>query len=125
MECTCLIGAAANFIANTVILTMQLTAPASHIVMGSGELLNPQEVFTAEQLKRWNAAKLSDATVHIRSEAEVLEPSSRPAKDKLTWKFRIINARDAAWSSSKAFVLDAARINLPSGKKAWRFLHIR
>ncbi|RYG17983.1 MAG: M1 family peptidase [Chitinophagaceae bacterium] len=95
-----------------------ITAPSSHIVMGSGELLNPQEVFTAEQLKRWNAAKLSDATVHIRTEAEVTDPRSRPAKDKLTWKFKIANARDAAWSSSKSFVLDAARINLPSGKKS-------
>jgi hypothetical protein len=99
-------------------INFAITAPASHIVMGSGELLNPQEVFTAEQLKRWNAAKMSDATVHIRSEAEVLDLKSRPAKDKLTWKFKIINARDAAWASSKAFVLDAARINLPSGKKS-------
>lgn len=99
-------------------INFAVTAPASHIVMGSGELLNPQEVFTAEQLKRWNAAKLSDATVHIRSEAEVTDPKSRPVKDKLTWKFKITNARDAAWSSSKSFVLDAARINLPSGKKS-------
>jgi len=99
-------------------ITYSVTAPASHIVVGSGELLNPQEVFTAEQLKRWNAAKLSDKTVHIRSEAEVTDPASRPAKDKLTWRFKITNARDAAWASSKAFVLDAARINLPSGKKA-------
>ncbi len=99
-------------------ITYAVTAPASHIVMGSGELLNPQDVFTAEQLKRWNAAKSSDATVHIRSEAEVLDPKSRPAGDKLTWKFKILNARDAAWASSKAFVLDAARINLPSGKKS-------
>ncbi|MGF1922880.1 MAG: M1 family metallopeptidase [Bacteroidia bacterium] len=99
-------------------INFEITAPASHIVVGSGELLNPQEVFTAEQLKRWNAAKLSDATVHIRSEAEVTDPKSRPAKEKLTWKFKIANARDAAWASSKAFVLDAARINLPSGKKS-------
>jgi len=99
-------------------INFAITAPASHIVVGSGELLNPQEVFTAEQLKRWNAAKLSDATVHIRSEAEVTDPSSRPAKSKLTWKFKITNARDAAWASSKSFVLDAARINLPSGKKS-------
>lgn len=99
-------------------ISYSVTAPASHIVVGSGDLLNPQEVFTAEQLKRWNAAKSSDATVHIRSEAEVLDPKSRPAGNKLTWKFKITNARDAAWSSSKAFVLDAARINLPSGKKA-------
>jgi hypothetical protein len=86
--------------------------------MGSGELLNPQEVFTAEQFKRWNEAKNSDKTVHIRSEAEVTDPKSRPAKDKLTWKFKMTNTRDAAWASSKAFVLDAARINLPSGKKS-------
>lgn len=95
-----------------------ITAPASHIVMGSGELTNPQEVFTAEQLKRWQAAKVSDQKVAIRSEAEVTDAKSRPAKDKLTWKFKMNNTRDVAWASSKAFVLDAARINLPSGKKA-------
>lgn len=95
-----------------------VTAPATHILMGSGELLNPQEVFTAEQLKRWNAAKLSDKTVAIRSADEVLDTKSRPAKDKLTWKYKMNNTRDVAWASSKAFVLDAARINLPSGKKS-------
>ena len=95
-----------------------VTAPASHIVMGSGELLNPQEVFTPVQLQRWNAAKNSDKKVTIRSEQELNDLESRPAKDKLTWKFKIKNTRDAAWASSKAFVLDAARINLPSGKKS-------
>lgn len=95
-----------------------VTAPASHIVMGSGELLNPQEVFTADQLTRWNAAKLSDKIVTIRSEEEVTNPKSRPAKETLTWRFKIKNTRDVAWASSKAFVLDAARINLPSGKKS-------
>jgi len=99
-------------------IDFNVTVPASHIVMGSGELLNPQEVFTAEQLSRWNAAKSSDKIVTVRSEAEVNDPKSRPAKDKLTWKFKIKNARDAAWGSSKAFVLDAVRINLPSGKKS-------
>lgn len=95
-----------------------VTAPASHIVMGSGELLNPQEVFTPEQLQRWKAAKGSDKTIAIRSAAEVTDPKSRPAKEQLTWKFKIKDTRDVAWASSKAFVLDAARINLPSGKKA-------
>jgi hypothetical protein len=99
-------------------IDFSVTAPASHIVMGSGELLNPQDVFTTEQLKRWNQAKESDQTIAIRSESEVTDPKSRPAKDKLTWKFKIKNTRDVAWASSKAFVLDAARINLPSGKKS-------
>lgn len=95
-----------------------VTAPANHIVMGSGELLNPQEVFTAKELSRWNAAKQSDKTVTIRTEEEVTDPKSRPSGSKLTWKFKIKNTRDVAWASSKAFVLDAARINLPSGKKS-------
>jgi hypothetical protein len=99
-------------------IDFSVTAPASHIVMGSGELLNPQDVFTTEQLKRWNQAKESDQTIAVRSESEVTDPKSRPAKDKLTWKFKIKNTRDVAWASSKAFVLDAARINLPSGKKS-------
>ncbi|PST84590.1 peptidase M1 [Pedobacter yulinensis] len=96
-------------------INFEITAPASHIVMGSGELLNPKEVLTPQQLKRWEEAKQSEKTVHVRSEADLTDPASRPSKDKLTWKFRITNARDAAWASSKAFVLDAARINLPSG----------
>jgi hypothetical protein len=95
-----------------------INAPASHIVVGSGELLNPADVYTPEQVKRWNAAAQSDQTVIIRSAEEVTNPSSRPAKERLTWKFKCLNARDVAFSSSKSFILDAAKINLPSGKKA-------
>ncbi|KIC96233.1 M1 family metallopeptidase [Flavihumibacter solisilvae] len=100
-------------------ITYNITAPSNHIVVGSGELLNPQEVLTAEQQKRWAAAKSSDKTVMLRSVAEVTEPSSRPGgKKTLTWKFKCVQTRDVAWASSTAFVWDAARINLPGGKKA-------
>lgn len=96
-----------------------ITAPSNHIVVCSGELTNPKEVYTAEQLKRWDAAKQSDKTVIIRSEEEVTNPSSRPTgKATLTWKFRMTNSRDVSWASSAAFIVDAARINLPSGKKS-------
>jgi hypothetical protein len=95
-----------------------INAPASHIVVGSGELLNPTEVYTADQVKKWAAAANSETTVVIRSAAEITDPASRPAKDRLTWKFKCNNARDVAFASSKAFILDACRINLPSGKKS-------
>ncbi|ESU21012.1 aminopeptidase [Flavobacterium cauense R2A-7] len=96
-----------------------ITAPANHIVVCSGELQNPQEVYTAEQQKRWAQARQSDKTVIIRSEDEVTNPSSRPTgKTTLTWKFKMKNSRDVSWASSAAFILDAAKINLPSGKKA-------
>jgi hypothetical protein len=98
---------------------VNITAPANHIVVCSGALLNPSEVYTAEQQNRLKKAEASDATVMIRSEAEVTQPSSRPTNTPtLTWKFRIENSRDVAWASSAAFILDAARINLPSGKKS-------
>ena len=96
-----------------------ITAPAKHIVVCSGDLLNPTEVYTTEQLKRWAQAKTSDKTVLIRTADEVTNASSRPNnKTTLTWKFRINNARDVAWASSAAFIVDAAKINLPSGKKS-------
>ncbi|WP_240646505.1 M1 family metallopeptidase [Chitinophaga rhizosphaerae] len=95
-----------------------VTAPAAHIVVGSGELLNPAEVLTPTQLARWKQAAASDKTVMLRELSEVKDPASRPAKEKLTWKFRCANTRDVAWAASKAFIWDAARINLPAGKKA-------
>ncbi len=96
-----------------------IDVPASHIVVGSGELLNPEEVLTAKQVQRLKAARSSDQTVMLRAAEEVTDPASRPAKAKrLTWKFRCNDTRDVAWASSEAFVWDAARINLPGGKKA-------
>ncbi|NHM07448.1 M1 family metallopeptidase [Flavobacterium sp. CYK-4] len=96
-----------------------ITAPSSHIVVCSGELQNTAEVYTAEQQKRWAAAKQSEKTVMIRSAEEVANTASRPlGKPTLTWRFKIKNARDVSWASSAAFIVDAARINLPSGKKS-------
>jgi hypothetical protein len=95
-----------------------ITTSAREIVVASGELVNSAEVWTPEQVKRIKQARESDKTVMIRSEKEVTDPSSRPAKDKLTWHFRCTNARDVAWAASTAFVWDAARINLPDGKKS-------
>lgn len=96
-----------------------ITVPYNHIVVGSGELLNPSEVLTAEQIKRLNDASKSDKTVIIRGKDEVTDANSRPRKDgTLTWKFRCKQARDVAWATSKAFIWDAAKMNLPSGKTA-------
>jgi len=98
---------------------ISITVPASHIVVSSGELANPQDVYTSEQQQRWKDAAQSDKTVIIRSAAEISNPDSRPkGKQELTWNFKLKNARDAAWASSAAFIIDAARMNLPSGKKS-------
>jgi hypothetical protein len=89
------------------------------LVVGSGELVNPQDVLTKTELQRYEQARNSDKTVVIRSAAEVTDPASRPKQGgTLTWHFRMQNSRDVAFGASAAFVWDAARIDLPSGRKA-------
>jgi len=97
-----------------------ITVPYDHIVVGSGELLNPEQVLTKEQQERMKKAGQSDSTIYIISPEEVNSPTvTRPKQEgKLTWNFKIENARDVAFASSKAFIWDAAKIDLPSGKKA-------
>lgn len=98
---------------------INITAPAKDIVVCSGQLINPQDVYTPEQQKRWALAAESDKTVAIRSADEVTNPASRPSgKADLTWHFQIKNARDASWAASAAFIIDAAKLNFPSGRKA-------
>ena len=98
-------------------ITANLTVPSNQYVVASGELLNPKEVYTSEQNKKWDAARNSDKTVVIRSATDANSAVKTTASTK-TWKFKIENTRDFAWASSSAFILDAARINLPSGKKS-------
>lgn len=98
---------------------IEITAPANHIVVAGGELLNPSEVWTPTQLSRYNEAQKSDKTVMIRSLSEVNDKNSRPNKKELTWKFRLQNAHDIAWAASPAFIVDGAKINLPSGKTSF------
>ncbi|MFV8341946.1 M1 family metallopeptidase [Flavobacterium sp. XS2P39] len=97
---------------------VNITAPSNHIVVCSGELLNPASVYTAEEQKRLTQAKLSDKTVFIRTAEEVNNLAKTVSKTTKTWNYKIKNARDVSWSSSAAFILDAAKINLPSGKKS-------
>jgi len=98
-------------------IEFSITAPSDLIVVGSGELLNPQDCYTPEQMKRWEAAAVSDKTVAIRSEKEVKDKNSRPKTANCTWRFFVKNTRDAAWAASKAFVQDAASIQLPDPAK--------
>jgi Peptidase family M1 domain len=96
-----------------------ITVPWDMLVAGSGALQNPEAVLTPIQRQRLGSARTSDATVFIRSAEEVLDPASRPAHDgTLTWHYRIENSRDVAFSASRAFIWDAARIQLPGKRPA-------
>jgi len=95
---------------------VNITAPSDHYVFCSGELQNPKEVYSEKELVRWENAKKSDESVIIRSSDEINTPAFKAdSKKTKTWRFKIENSRDVAWASSSAFIIDAAKINLPSG----------
>jgi hypothetical protein len=96
-----------------------VTVPANQVVAGSGELQNPNDVLTSNEVSKLNSARQSDKSVFVIGADEVGKSSIRPkSQGNQTWHFKIHNTRDAAWACSNAFVWDAARINLPDDKKA-------
>ncbi len=94
-----------------------INVPSNQIVAASGELVNPQEVLSGKQISRLNKAKKSDTTVYIIPPSEVGNKDSHTSSNgRSVWHFKMENTRDVSWATSKAFVWDAAKINLPSGK---------
>ena len=91
-----------------------ITVPAGMIVAGSGELQNEKEVLSAKQIQRLNAARKSDKTIMIRTAEEV---NNKPTNNKMqSWHFKMFNTRDVAFGASSAYIWDAAKVNLPTGK---------
>lgn len=97
----------------------KVTVPYNHIVVASGELVNPNQVLPKLLQDRMKQAAASDERVYLISPEEITDyAKTRPTQSgTLTWHFKMNNTRDVAFASSKAFIWDAARINLSSGKK--------
>lgn len=97
---------------------LNITVPSNHIVVSSGELVNPTAVYSTVEQSRLAKAKASDKTVMIRTQEEVDALAKTNPTATKTWHYKLKNARDLSWASSAAFILDGAKINLPSGKKS-------
>lgn len=94
-----------------------INAPRDMLVFGSGKLQNPKEVLTNVEIERLQKAYHSEKTIFIRKPEELHKHATKPGKNgRLTWHFKINNARDVAWAASKAFIWDAARADMPDGR---------
>lgn len=95
-----------------------VTVPSNYYVVGSGELVNPKDVLSKTEQKRLAKAKQSDSTVYIRTVEDAKAAAAKTETDTADWHFRMEHTRDVAFAASPAFVIDAARINLPDGKSS-------
>ena len=92
---------------------VNITVPADHIMEATGTLQNRAEVFTLEQVKRYEQAQNSfDKPVVIVTQAEATETEKGFSEKKKTWKFKAENVRDFGISTSRKFILDMMAVKL-------------
>jgi hypothetical protein len=92
---------------------VNITVPADHVIDATGELTNRSEVFTAEQVKRYEQAQKSfDKPVVIVTQAEAEAAEKGFSEKKKTWKFSAKNVRDFGIASSRKFIYDAMAVKL-------------
>jgi hypothetical protein len=92
---------------------VNITVPADHVIDATGELINRSEVFTAEQVKRYEQAQKSfDKPVVIVTQAEAEVTEKGFSEKKKTWKFSAKNVRDFGIASSRKFIYDAMAVKL-------------
>lgn len=92
---------------------VNVTVPADHVMEATGNLLNRAEVYTPEQLKRYELAQKSfDKPVVIVTQDEAMQNEKGFADKKKTWKFKADNVRDFGISTSRKFILDMMAVQL-------------
>jgi hypothetical protein len=92
---------------------VNITVPADHVMEATGELMNRSEVFTPEQVKRYELAMKSyDNPVVIVTQAEAEANEKGFSDKKKTWKFSAKNVRDFGIATSRKFIYDAMAVKL-------------
>jgi Peptidase family M1 domain len=92
---------------------VNITVPADHVMEATGNLLNRNEVFTPEQVKRYAEAQNSfDKPVVIVTQEEATATEKGFSDKKKTWKFKSENVRDFGISTSRKFILDMMAVKL-------------
>jgi len=95
---------------------VQMTVPADHVIMSTGECQNYPAVLSAAQLARWNKAKNATEPMEVVTLDEAKAAEKQKSQNKKTWIFKADNVRDFAWGSSRKFIWDAMATKV-EGKK--------
>lgn len=86
---------------------VNITVPADHFMEATGELQNRKQVYSREQLNRYERAEKSfDEPVIIVSQEEAEAAEKDFSNKTKTWQFKANMVRDFAFSTSRKFVVD-------------------
>ena len=92
---------------------VNITVPADHILDGTGFLMNREEVFTKDMMKRYNQAKTSyDKPVMIVTQAEAEKTEKTKSNKKRTWKLSAQMVRDFGFATSRKFLWDMMAVKV-------------
>ncbi|MDR4893441.1 MULTISPECIES: M1 family metallopeptidase [unclassified Chryseobacterium] len=92
---------------------VSMNVPADHIVGGTGECKNYDQVLTADQLSRYRKSENAAEPIEIVTLDEAKKAEKNHSKQRKTWVFEAKDVRDFAWTSSRKFVWDGMRVTIP------------
>ncbi|TZG00084.1 M1 family metallopeptidase (plasmid) [Chryseobacterium panacisoli] len=92
---------------------VSMNVPADHIVGGTGECKNYDQVLTSDQLSRYRKAENAAEPIEIVTLDEAKKAEKNHSKQRKTWVFEAKDVRDFAWTSSRKFVWDGMRVTIP------------
>nr|WP_314498965.1 M1 family metallopeptidase [uncultured Chryseobacterium sp.] len=90
-----------------------MNVPADHVVGGTGECKNYEQVLSSEQFSRYKKSQTSDEPVEIVTLDEAKKAEKNHSKQRKTWIFEAKDVRDFAWTSSRKFVWDGMGVTIP------------
>ena len=92
---------------------VNITVPADHILDGTGYLVNREDVFTKDMMKRFKQAKKSfDKPVMIVTQSEAEKTEKTKSQDKKTWKLSAQMVRDFGFATSRKFLWDMMAVKI-------------
>ncbi|WP_407404428.1 M1 family metallopeptidase [Chryseobacterium sp.] len=92
---------------------VSMNVPADHIVAGTGECKNYEQVLTSDQFSRYKKSENASEPIEIITLDEAKKAEKTRSKQRKTWIFEAKDVRDFAWTSSRKFVWDAMKVTIP------------
>lgn len=103
----------AEFYADFADYTVNIEAPGDWLVLGTGELINAQDVLAEPVYERMLKGHSSDTVVHVVTKDDFGAAVTKGSeKDWMKWTFKSEKVRDVAFSITKESNWDATRANV-------------